>query len=41
MQHRKTILLGIWLSDGGRRKVAELLLDFVKTDSTAKAWFSR
>ncbi len=26
-------------SDNGRRKVAELLLDFVKTDSTAKAWF--
>jgi len=26
-------------SDSGRRKVAELLLDFVKTDSTAKVWF--
>ena len=26
-------------SDNGRRKVAELLLDFVKTDSTAKTWF--
>ena len=26
-------------SDSGRRKVAELLLDFVKTDSTAKTWF--
>lgn len=28
-------------SDSGRRKVAELLLDFVKTDSTAKIWFKR
>lgn len=28
-------------SDSGRRKVAELLLRFVKTDPTAKAWFSR
>jgi hypothetical protein len=26
-------------SDSGRRKVAELLLDFVKTDPTAKLWF--
>jgi hypothetical protein len=26
-------------SDSGRRKVAELLLDFVKTDPTAKPWF--
>lgn len=28
-------------SDNGRRKVAQLLLDFVKTDSTAKSWFNR
>lgn len=26
-------------SDSGRRKVAELLLQFMKTDSTAKIWF--
>ena len=26
-------------SDSGRRKVAEQLLDFVKTDPTAKMWF--
>lgn len=26
-------------SDSGRRKVAELLLNFVKTDPTAKVWF--
>jgi len=28
-------------SDSGRRKVAELLLSFVKTDPTAKTWFLR
>ncbi len=28
-------------SDGGRKKVAELLLRFVKTDPTAKIWFSK
>ena len=28
-------------SDSGRRKVAELLLRFMKTDSTAKPWFTR
>ncbi len=28
-------------SDSGRRKVAERLLDFVKTDSTASGWFHR
>jgi hypothetical protein len=28
-------------SDSGRRKVAQLLLDFMKTDPTAKTWFTR
>jgi hypothetical protein len=28
-------------SDSGRRKVASLLLEFVKTDPTAKLWFAR
>ena len=28
-------------SDSGRRKVAELLLKFMKTDPTAKAWFTK
>jgi lysophospholipase L1-like esterase len=28
-------------SDAGRRKVADMLLSFVKTDSTARAWFVR
>ena len=28
-------------SDSGRRKVAELLLGFMKTDPTAKAWFAK
>jgi hypothetical protein len=28
-------------SDSGRRKVAELLLRFVKTDPTAKVWFTK
>jgi len=28
-------------SDSGRRKVAELLLRFMKSDPTAKAWFTK
>ncbi len=28
-------------SDNGRRKVAELLLKFMKSDPTAKVWFTR
>jgi len=28
-------------NDSGRRKVADLLLGFMKTDSTAKVWFNR
>jgi lysophospholipase L1-like esterase len=28
-------------SQSGRRKVAELLLKFMKTDPTAKTWFTK